>query len=51
VIEDVIEPVHAEADAARGAFAHRCTFIAPYVRLKARRVGEAVEAKRKLILE
>ncbi len=37
VIEDVVEPVHAEPDAAVGSFAHRSQFIAPYVRIKTRR--------------
>lgn len=39
VIEDLAEPQHAEPDAAPGAFGHRACFIAPYVRIKARRVG------------
>lgn len=38
VIEDVVEPLHAKEEAERGGFAHRCQFIAPYVRIKARRV-------------
>ena len=37
VIEDVIEPLHAEATAPLGAFAHRSRYIPPYIRLKARR--------------
>jgi hypothetical protein len=41
VIEDLIEPVHAEPHSPPGSFGHRCHFIAPYVRLKARRVGVA----------
>jgi len=36
-IEDLIEPSHADADAAPGEFGHRCKYIAPYVRIKARR--------------
>lgn len=39
VIEDLIEPLHAKADAPRGAFGHRSQFVAPYVRIKARRTG------------
>jgi hypothetical protein len=39
VIEDLIEPRHAKSDAAPGAFAHRSRYVAPYVRIKARRVG------------
>jgi SAM-dependent methyltransferase len=37
VIEDVTEPLHAKVDAREGSFAHRCQFVAPYVRIKARR--------------
>ncbi|TWU20130.1 bifunctional 3-demethylubiquinone-9 3-methyltransferase/ 2-octaprenyl-6-hydroxy phenol methylase [Novipirellula galeiformis] len=36
-IEDLVEPVHAKRDAAVGTFAHRAQFVAPYVRIKARR--------------
>jgi SAM-dependent methyltransferase len=39
VIEDLVEPLHAKPDATRGDFAHRSQFVAPYVRVKARRVG------------
>jgi SAM-dependent methyltransferase len=39
VIEDLIEPLHAKPDAAPGMFAHRSRYVAPYVRIKARRVG------------
>ncbi|MCH8923547.1 MAG: class I SAM-dependent methyltransferase [Planctomycetes bacterium] len=39
VVEDLIEPLHAETDAAAGTFAHRSRYVAPYVRIKARRVG------------
>lgn len=37
VIEDLTEPVHGEADAEVDSFAHRGRFIAPYVRIKAKR--------------
>jgi SAM-dependent methyltransferase len=37
VIEDLVEPLHAKADAAPGIFAHRSRYIAPYIRIKARR--------------
>ena len=40
VVEDLIEPAHAEVDAEPGTFAHRAQYIAPYVRIKARRIGE-----------
>jgi SAM-dependent methyltransferase len=38
VIEDVTEPLHAKTDSAIDSFAHRCQFIAPYIRIKARRI-------------
>lgn len=41
VIEDVTEPLHARPDAPVGSFAHRSRFVAPYVRIKARRLGDA----------
>lgn len=46
VIEDLVEPMHAKADQARGSFEHRCCFTAPYVRIKARRTknNDAVQA-------
>lgn len=40
-IEDLVEPVHAAADAERGSFEHRSRYVAPYVRIKARRQGAA----------
>jgi SAM-dependent methyltransferase len=39
VIEDLAEPLHAVRDATRGSFSHRSLFVAPYVRIKARRIG------------
>ncbi len=39
VIEDLIEPNHARENASDGEFGHRCQFVAPYVRMKARRVS------------
>ncbi len=39
VVEDLIEPMHAKPDAEPGTFAHRAQFVAPYIRIKARRVG------------
>lgn len=39
VIEDVIEPQHADPQAAVSSFGHRCRFISPYIRIKARRRG------------
>jgi len=37
VIEDVVEPFHARPEEMPGQFGHRCHFIAPYIRIKARR--------------
>ena len=41
VVEDLVEPLHAEPDAAIGTFAHRSRYVAPYVRIKARRLADA----------
>lgn len=49
VIEDLIEPNHARVDAREGEFGHRCQYIAPYVRIKARRAN-AVARKQSLFL-
>jgi hypothetical protein len=38
VIEDLMEPLHGESRAPVGSFAHRSCFVAPYVRIKARRM-------------
>lgn len=38
VLEDLVEPLHAKADAVPGSWEHRSRFVAPYVRLKARRL-------------
>ena len=40
-IEDLTEPLHAKPDAVVGSFEHRSQFIAPYVRIKARKYGPA----------
>ena len=40
VIEDLSEPLHARKDASPGSFADRASYIAPYVRIKARRSGD-----------
>ena len=39
-IEDLTEPLHAKPDAVVGSFEHRSQFIAPYVRIKARKRGD-----------
>ncbi len=38
MIEDLVEPMHADRTAEVGSFGHRSMFVAPYVRVKARRV-------------
>jgi len=44
VIEDLVEPRHADPQAAPGTFAHRCCFLPPFVTVKARRVASEVPA-------
>ncbi len=39
VIEDLVEPFHADPEAEPGSLAHRSCYIAPYMRIKARRTG------------
>ncbi|MBP89780.1 MAG: SAM-dependent methyltransferase [Planctomycetaceae bacterium] len=41
VIEDLVEPLHGKKDAEVNSFAHRSQYVAPYVRIKARRIGAA----------
>ncbi len=41
VVEDFVEPLHAKPQAAVGSFAHRAAFVAPYLRIKARRQAES----------
>ena len=36
-IEDLLEPMHADIAAEHGSFGHRAQYVAPYVRIKARR--------------
>lgn len=48
-IEDILEPAHGDAAAVPGTFEHRCHFIPPYVRVKARR-QKASSDKASLIL-
>ncbi len=43
VIEDLSEPMHAKPNAQRGSFADRAKYIAPYVRIKAKRRGKQSE--------
>lgn len=44
VIEDLVEPLLARADAEPGTFGHRCRYVPPYVRIKARRIGAPMAA-------
>ena len=39
VIEDLIEPFHANPHAEPNSFGHRSQYVAPYVRIKARRIA------------
>jgi len=41
VIEDVVEPMHADKDAPPDTFADRSRFLPPYLRIKARRFSGA----------
>ena len=43
-IEDFIEPLHAKPEAEPGSFGHRSRYVAPYVRVKARRISSAAAA-------
>ncbi|HEX4132402.1 MAG TPA: class I SAM-dependent methyltransferase [Pirellulales bacterium] len=45
VIEDVAEPLHAAEGAEPGSFADRSRYVAPYVRIKARRASGAAAGK------
>lgn len=53
VIEDLLEPLHAEPDAIPGSFAHRAQYVAPYVRIKARRAnsGDSSEVRSRIIFK
>lgn len=42
-IEDLMEPPHAKPQSEIGSFAHRSGYVAPYVRIKARRVGKSID--------
>jgi SAM-dependent methyltransferase len=44
VVEDLVEPCHAGPHAERDSFAHRAQYIAPYVRIKARRIDSSLAA-------
>lgn len=44
VIEDLTEPLHADTGASNGSFGHRSRYVAPYVRIRARRIAAANES-------
>ncbi len=50
VIEDLIEPLHAKANAVANSFADRATYIPPYVRIKARRIGDAAAQRPAIVI-
>jgi len=52
VIEDLVEPFHADPDAPRDSFADRCCYTAPYMRIKARRNSMTIQTgpKNKIFL-
>ncbi len=45
VIEDLVEPRHGKPDQPVGSFAHRCMFLPPYIRVKARKKSSSVDRK------
>jgi SAM-dependent methyltransferase len=45
-IEGLVEPLHAQEGAAAGSFPHRSCYVAPYVRIKARRNAGGESAPR-----
>ena len=47
VIEALTEPMHAKQDAVTGSFGHRGTMLAPYVRIKARKINNGNADKSK----
>jgi SAM-dependent methyltransferase len=49
VIEDVVEPRHADAQAVPGTFGHRAGYLPPFVAIKARRVAGPAESGRPLL--
>ena len=48
VIEDLFEPPHADPQAAPGSFGHRSRYVAPYVRVKARRASNTATTASRL---
>lgn len=50
VIEDLCEPLRADETAPAGDFKHRGCFVAPYLRIKARRIEQNTETKKTQII-
>lgn len=50
MIEDLVEPLHADPHATHDSFAFRSCYAAPYVRIKARRRGAVISHGSRLIL-
>lgn len=50
VVEDLTEPYHADEKGEQGTWGHRSRYLAPYVRIKARRVGGNVDLSRRTIV-
>jgi hypothetical protein len=50
VIEDVLEPLHAKPQAEAGSFADRARYVAPYMRIKARRRRPELAAGASLVV-
>jgi len=48
VVEDLSEPRHARVESGPGSFEHRSCFAPPYVKIKARRIGAAQDAAKRL---
>ena len=48
-IEDLVEPYHADPSGDRGTFGHRSRYVAPYVRIKARRTVKNGPERKPLI--
>jgi hypothetical protein len=48
LVEDLSEPKLGDATSPPGSFAHRSSYLPPYVRIKARRVPDRDDAQRPL---
>jgi hypothetical protein len=49
VIEDLVEPKHANPQAEAGTWGHRSCYLTPYVTLKARRTAQPIAAAAKTL--